>query len=45
MKLSEMVKQKQPITCLAYCAPGVGKSTFIGIVGEQESIDALLQAN
>lgn len=35
MKLSEMVKQKQPVTCLAYCAPGVGKSTFIGIVGEQ----------
>lgn len=35
MKLSELVKQKQPITCLAYCAPGVGKSTFIGIIGEQ----------
>lgn len=35
MKLSEAVKEKQPITCLAYCAPGVGKSTFIGLIGEK----------
>jgi len=35
MRLSDMVKQKQPVTCLAYCAPGVGKSTFLGIIGEQ----------
>lgn len=35
MKLSELVKEKQPITCLVYCAPGVGKSTFIGLVGEK----------
>lgn len=35
MKLSEAVKHKQPVTCLAYCAPGVGKSTFIGLVGEK----------
>lgn len=35
MMLSELVKQKRPITCLAYCAPGVGKSTFLGIIGEQ----------
>ena len=37
MKLSEMVTQKQPVTCLAYCAPGVGKSTFIGLIGEQSA--------
>ena len=35
MKLSELVKEKQPITCLVYCAPGVGKSTFIGLIGEK----------
>ena len=35
MKLSELVTQKQPVTCLAYCAPGVGKSTFIGLIGEK----------
>lgn len=35
MKLSEAVKQKQPVTCLAYCAPGVGKSTFLGLIGEK----------
>jgi len=35
MKLSEAVKQKQPVTCLVYCAPGVGKSTFLGLIGEQ----------
>ena len=35
MNLAELVKNKRPITCLAYCAPGVGKSTFLGIIGEQ----------
>lgn len=35
MKLSELVQAKQPVTCLTYCAPGVGKSTFLGIIGEQ----------
>lgn len=35
MKLSEAVKEAQPVTCLVYCAPGVGKSTFIGLIGEQ----------
>lgn len=33
--LADAVKAKRPITCLAYCAPGVGKSTFLGIIGEQ----------
>lgn len=37
MKLSEAVKQKQPVTCLVYCAPGVGKSTFLGLVGEKSA--------
>lgn len=35
IKLSEAVKEKRPVTCLIYCAPGVGKSTFLGIIGEQ----------
>ena len=35
MKLSEAVKEKQPVTCLVYCAPGVGKSTFLGLIGEK----------
>lgn len=37
MKLSEAVKQKQPVTCLVYCAPGVGKSTFLGLIGEKSA--------
>ena len=37
MKLSEAVKQKQPVTCLVYCAPGVGKSTFLGLIGEKST--------
>lgn len=35
MKLNEMVKVHQPVTMAVYCAPGVGKSTFLGIIGEQ----------
>ena len=35
MKLTDLVQEKQPVTCLAYCAPGVGKSTFLGLIGEQ----------
>ena len=35
MKLSDAVKEKRPVTCLAYCAPGVGKSTFLGLIGEK----------
>ena len=37
MKLSDAVKEKQKVTCLAYCAPGIGKSTFLGLIGEQSS--------
>ena len=36
MKLAEMVKQKLPITCLAYCAPGVGKSTLLNALFGKE---------
>ena len=42
MKLSEAVKEKQPITCLVYCAPGVGKSTFLGLIGEKSKRKTLV---
>ena len=35
MKLSDLVKEKQPFTALLYCAPGVGKSTALGLIGEK----------
>lgn len=34
-KLSDEVKTKQPMTALLYCAPGVGKSTTLGIIAEK----------
>lgn len=33
--LMEMIKEKPPITALFYCAPGVGKSTALGIIAGQ----------
>ena len=33
-KLKNAVKDKKPITGLIYCAPGVGKSTALGIIAE-----------
>lgn len=33
-KLSDAVKTKQPMTALLYCAPGVGKSTTLGLIAE-----------
>lgn len=42
MKLSDLVREKQNVTCLAYCAPGVGKSTFLGIIGEQSAGKTLI---
>lgn len=42
MRLTELVQAKQPVTCLAYCAPGVGKSTFLGIIGEQSKGKTLI---
>ena len=35
MKLTGLVKDKQPFTALLYCAPGVGKSTALGLIGEK----------
>lgn len=35
MKLTDLVKEKQPFTALMYCAPGVGKSTALGLIGEK----------
>ena len=34
-KLSDAMKVKKPVTALLYCAPGVGKSTALGIIAEQ----------
>lgn len=35
MKLDDVVKKKQPVTALLYCAPGVGKSTTLGVIAEK----------
>lgn len=34
-QLSEAIEAKKPITALLYCAPGVGKSTALGIIAEK----------
>lgn len=34
-KLSDAMNTDKPITALLYCAPGVGKSTALGIIAEQ----------
>lgn len=34
IKLTDAVEAKTPVTALLYCAPGVGKSTAIGIIAE-----------
>lgn len=36
-KLSEKVTTQRPITALLYCAPGIGKSTALGIIAEKSS--------
>lgn len=33
--IEELTKTKQPYTALLYCAPGVGKSTAIGLIAEK----------
>lgn len=35
VNLEELTKQKEPYTALLYCAPGVGKSTAIGLIAER----------
>ena len=42
MMLKDLVQSTRPITCLTYCAPGVGKSTFLGIIGEQSKGTTLI---
>lgn len=42
MKLSDAMKQEQHITGLFYCPPGVGKSTFLGLIGEQSHGNTLI---
>ncbi|MBR5314262.1 MAG: hypothetical protein IKU45_02485, partial [Clostridia bacterium] len=32
--LEQKVQERQPITALIYCPPGVGKSTALGIIAE-----------
>lgn len=34
-KISDNIKAKSPYTALIYCAPGVGKSTAIGLIAEK----------
>ena len=34
INLEELTKSKEPYTALLYCAPGVGKSTAIGLIAE-----------
>lgn len=41
-KLSEQVGVKHPVTALFYCAPGVGKSTALGIIAEKSSGKTLI---
>ncbi len=35
INLTEAVKERPPVTALFYCAPGVGKSTALGIIANQ----------
>jgi len=35
LSLEQMMSKARPITALFYCAPGVGKSTALGIIAEQ----------
>lgn len=41
-KLSEQVENKRPLTMLIYCAPGVGKSTALGIIAEKSKGKTLI---
>ena len=34
MKIEELTQKSEPYTALLYCAPGVGKSTAIGLIAE-----------
>lgn len=41
-KLDEIFKQDEPYTALLYCAPGVGKSTAIGLIAEASEGNTLV---
>lgn len=40
--LEELTKTKEPYTALLYCAPGVGKSTAIGLIAEKSEGETLV---
>ena len=42
ISLAKAVEEKQPITALFYCAPGVGKSTALGIIAEKSKGKTLI---
>ena len=42
MELKKIETEKLPFTLLAYCKPGVGKSTFIGLVAEASEGNTLV---
>ena len=41
-KLEDLTKKKQPYTALLYCAPGVGKTTAIGLTAEKSKGKTLI---
>ena len=41
-KLNDAIQVKKPITALLYCAPGVGKSTSLGIIAEKSKGKTLI---
>ena len=42
MKIEELINNKEPYTALLYCAPGVGKSTAIGLIAEKSEGETLV---
>lgn len=41
-KLTDLTKSKQPYTALLYCAPGVGKTTALGLIAENSKGKTLI---
>lgn len=41
-KLSDLTKKQQPYTALLYCAPGVGKTTALGLIAEKSKGKTLI---
>lgn len=41
-KLEDLTKNKQPYTALLYCAPGVGKTTALGLIAERSKGKTLI---